>query len=171
MIEYQKQGLAYSPSAARLRQQWSRTGRPLSTQPNFGQQPPMFIHPNDTQFLHNINQPPSDGPSLQEVRLAEKAATYERALQKSMSGSKRVVGSGVEGLTMQPVAVDESIVEEEEPQPEPVLDSELGDSYVHGVRTRGPREDEYPEEAEDIPEGGVMGMIAQIYSNQRRTVV
>lgn len=49
-------------------------------------------------------------------------------------------------------------------------ESELGDSYVHGVRTRGPREEDYLEEEEEFQDGGVMGLLTQFYGNQRRAV-
>ncbi|KAG8899850.1 autophagy protein atg9 [Tulasnella sp. 403] len=187
---------------ARLRQQRSRVGR-LYGQPSYPYAPggSMFIHPNDTQYAENMGQsqamypPAAPGTNLHETRLAEKAAAYDRALQRSVGASlarKRVKGgaanptadgagysagdpsAGAKGKERAPSLPDDSQANiAENPEGElgvGEIESELGDSYVHGVRTRGPREEDYLEDEDDLQDGGVMGLLAQIYSNQRRAV-
>ncbi|KAG8893111.1 autophagy protein atg9, partial [Tulasnella sp. 417] len=74
--------LGWSPSAARLRQQRSQTGIGGRL---IRQNTPVFIHPNDTQFLSSVHSghQPGNTSAANEIRLAEKAAMYDRALQKS----------------------------------------------------------------------------------------
>lgn len=115
------------------------------------------------------NQQPT---AANEARLAEKAAMYDRALQKSIAASRR--RPVIAPLTPAKGKEREEEVDSDEDarkRPEYMEESELGDSYVHGVRTRGPRESDYLEEEEDPQEGGVMGLLAQIYSNHRKVVV
>lgn len=50
------------------------------------------------------------------------------------------------------------------------VESGLGNSYVHGVQTRGPRPEDYLDEDDELAGGGVMGLLGQIYSNQRRAI-
>ncbi|KAG8994151.1 autophagy protein atg9 [Tulasnella sp. JGI-2019a] len=178
-------GHAQALVSARLRQQRSRSGRALYSQSSAGYilGPKPFVHPNDT------SQSQVPGMSLHEARLAEKAATYERALQRSVSASlarKRSIGAqhGVgesvtaagrfkegAGMSVTSEQGDDMQSLDAGPIAGGEIESELGDSYVHGVRTRGPREEDYLEEGdEELDGGGVMGLLTQIYSNQRRAI-
>lgn len=97
---------------------------------------------------------------------------YDRALQKSVSAARRkpVIAPLTPAKGKEREAEEEDSDEDARKKPEDIEESELGDSYVHGVRTRGPRESEYLEEEEEAQEGGVMGLLAQIYNNQRRAI-
>lgn len=188
----QRDGSSQNFVSARIRQQRSRTGRAAFGQPSFGagsSRP--FVHPNDTQG-QGQGQASVTGLSLHEIRLAEKAATYERALQRSISASlarKRAGGVGVgvgpvnnaEGSIVSPLVEERpssardglgggGASSDHEYDVAGEIESELGDSYVHGVRTRGPREEDYLEEGDELDGGGVMGLLTQIYSNQRRAI-
>ncbi|KAG9012557.1 autophagy protein atg9 [Tulasnella sp. 427] len=169
-MEHFNQQLGWNSSPTRLRQQRSQTGM---GQRLIRQNTPIFIHPNDTQFLSSMsaNQPSGSAAAANEIKLAEKAAMYDRALQKSVSAARRRPPiAGFTPMKGKERAVEEDSDEDARKGPEDIEESELGDSYVHGVRTRGPRESDYLEEEEDREENGVMGMLAGIYNNQRKAI-
>ena len=138
----------------RLRRHRSRSGATGLLGPQYSSGP-TFIHPNDTQFL---NQNPNSNPNpTREAKLAENAARYQQAMDRSTRQAMERSRKGKEKGEDVP-----SILEE-------VEESELGDSYVHGVRTRGPRPEDYLEEqAEEEWDGGLMGMLAGF--KQPRTI-
>ena len=115
--------------------------------------------------------PPSSGTTpltanhSHEQRIAERARLYESALQKSIAnapqsgniGHKRDSSSG-------------TIVHEATPLDEEDIRSELDDSYIDGnTRHLGGMDEERDEERE-LADGGVMGLLTQIYDQRRRAI-
>ena len=114
--------------------------------------------------------PPSSATPLtanhsHEQRIAERARLYESALQKSIAnapqsgniGHKRDSSSG-------------TIVHEVTPLDEEDIRSELDDSYIDGnTRHLGGMDEERDEERE-LADGGVMGLLTQIYDQRRRAI-
>jgi autophagy-related protein 9 len=128
--------------------------------------------------------------------LAERSQLYEKALAQSMAKAR--TRKGMPGsLQMTPApsshSKDRATVSEEHaasvlldqrPEDDRAEDggigSQLGDSYVDGVRTRGGRviltgpahleesvREEEELEAEELANGGVLGLLAQIYDRKR----
>lgn len=133
---------------------------------------------------------------LHRSTLAERSQVYERALQQSMAGSSAGKRANGVGGSMQmktaggrPGAVAElqaeSLHEEMDNQEEERAEdggfiSRLGDSFADDVRLRGGRlvldsqertgrrKDAVDElEAEELSNGGVLGLLAQIYDRRR----
>jgi hypothetical protein len=179
---------AHSP-LNRLRLNRTRSGRSFShaaTYGGWGGSP--FAYPDPPAPGATTAHPPA--PGLHEQKLAEKALAYERALQRSVSASmaRKMSGPGASDsmpLSESPTAAEKGkapertasltatepdLQQSEQAGDDHEVHSELGDSYVHGVRTRGPHPDEVPEADEDELGGGVMNMLTQIYTNQRRAV-
>jgi len=100
-----------------------------------------------------------------EQRNAELAKTYEAALQKSvaMKGKTRT-----DGATPHAQTSSEGAARPEEVQ------SELGDSYIDGGTAHAPRSGLDDErnidelEADELANGGVMGLLTQIYDRRGR---
>ena len=100
-----------------------------------------------------------------EQRNAELAKTYEAALQKSvaMKGKART-----DGATPHVHTSSEGAARPEEVQ------SELGDSYIDGGAAHAPRSGLDDErnidelEADELANGGVMGLLTQIYDRRGR---
>ncbi|KAF8328694.1 autophagy protein Apg9-domain-containing protein [Cantharellus anzutake] len=96
-----------------------------------------------------------------EQRNAELARTYEAALQRSMAMKGKGHVGEASGAHDSGEGADE-------------VQSELGDSYVDGRAARAPRSglDEEPNadelEAEELANGGVMGLLTQIYDRRGR---
>jgi len=106
--------------------------------------------------------------------LAERANRYEQAMQKSMTTRRRMATSHMRHPNLQ-----HSEIPEEERAPDGGIQSQLGDSYVEDVRTRGGmlvdrgkpfNEQSQTEQDEELANGGLVGLLAQIY-DQRRQVL
>jgi autophagy-related protein 9 len=132
-------------------------------------------------------------PPLHRSTLAERSQYYERALQQSMAGSsagKRgsVVGGSVNrkpigGRTvaeLQAESLHEEMDNQEEERAEDGgLISRLGDSFADDIKLRGGRlvldsqegagrrEAVEEIEAEELSNGGVLGLLAQVYDRRR----
>jgi len=135
-------------------------------------------------------------PPLHRSTLAERSQFYERALQQSMAGSSaRRPATGMDGSMQmkmaggRPPAVaelqaeslyEEMVNQEEERAEDGGLISRLGDSFADDVRLRGGRlvldsqertgrrkEAVDEVEAEELSNGGVLGLLAQIYDRRR----
>jgi len=177
---------AHSP-LNRLRSARSRSGRSFTNTGGYGYNPSPFAYPDPPASGATMALPPTSG--AQETRLAERALAYERALQKSVSASMARKTSGRSAGTAPTVpslshgekgkgperstsltATDPDLEQSERVEGDQEIHSELGDSYVHGVQTRGPRLEEMPEGDDEELGGGMMNLLAQIYSNQRRAV-
>ena len=129
-------------------------------------------------------------PPLHRSMLVEKSQFYERALQQSMtstSAGRRAAGVG-ESTRGRPRAVaelqaeslHEEMDQEEERAEDGGLISRLGDSFADDVQLRGgrlvldsqegtgKRKEAVDEmEAEELSNGGVLGLLAQIYDRRR----
>jgi autophagy-related protein 9 len=135
-------------------------------------------------------------PPLHRSTLAERSQFYERALQHSMASASAAGETTAMGGSMQmktasgrPHAVaelqaeslhEEMVNQEEERAEDGGLISRLGDSFADDVRLRGGRlvldsqegtgrkKDAVDEvEAEELSNGGVLGLLAQIYDRRR----
>jgi hypothetical protein len=113
----------------------------------------------------------AQGPNhSHEQRIAERARLYESALQKSIaiagqSGntSHRRASSG--GAAVGAAAQDAVPLDEED------LRSELDNSYIDGnTRHVGGGMDEERDEERELADGGVMGLLTQIYDQRRRAI-
>jgi len=122
-------------------------------------------------------QPKSQAPQ-QAVRkssiLAERANKYEQAMQKSMATRRRLGTSQLRHPNLQ-----HSEIPEEERASDGGVQSQLGDSYVEDVRTRGGMlidrgkqfsEQSQVEQDDEMANGGFVGLLTQIY-DQRRQVL
>ena len=112
-------------------------------------------------------------PMSQEQRNAERAKIYETALRKSYATKSAAGGAGGRGVARTArstaPAAEPSTLEDDD------VRSDLGDSYVDGVGPKGPvglddggLADQA--EVEELANGGVMGLLTQIY-DQRRPVL
>lgn len=119
--------------------------------------------------------------------IVERAQEYDRALQQSMSAaaarkrqSQRVPDMLASEQTDAPsVHPHLSPIKTSDRVEDGGVGSELGDSYVDDVRTRGGQladrggaeQSLYPEqerqELEELADGGVVGLLTQIYGRQR----
>jgi autophagy-related protein 9 len=135
-------------------------------------------------------------PPLHRSTLAERSQFYERALQQSISSASagrpatgiggsvqmRTAGSRPRAVAeLQAESLHEEMVNQEEERAEDGgLISRLGDSFADDVRLRGGRlvldsqegtgrrRDVVDEvEAEELSNGGVLGLLAQIYDRRR----
>ncbi len=113
----------------------------------------------------SVNPLPNVPSSLtKEQRNAELAKTYEAALRKSISTKGKTRSDGVTPAH----TLSEGIAIPQDVQ------SELGDSYLDGGAVHAPRSgldgerniDEI--EAEELANGGVMGLLTQIYDRRGR---
>lgn len=127
---------------------------------NLGQQNPQTNSP------HRTNQRTNS--------LAERASRYDQAMQKSMATRRRMTTSHMRHPNLQ-----HSEIPEEERAPDGGIQSQLGDSYVEDVRTRGGmlidrgkpfNEQSQTEQEDELANGGLVGLLAQIY-DQRRQVL
>jgi autophagy-related protein 9 len=112
-------------------------------------------------------------PMSQEQRNAERAKMYETAFQKSHATKSAAGGVGGPGAAKVPKPA--AIVKEPSTLADEDIKSDLGDSYVDGIGPRGPRgldDDGMADqvEVEELANGGVMGLLTQIY-DQRRPVL
>lgn len=132
--------------------------------------------------------------------LAERSELYEKALAQSMANAraKRAMAGSLQMTAAasnparrpnpqlpqtQPVQnlglVQSAVLDADDRAEDGGIGSELGDSYVDDVRTRGgrivldsqmePRREEAEDEleAEELANGGVLGLLAQIYDRKR----
>jgi len=112
-------------------------------------------------------------PMSQEQRNAERAKMYETAFQKSHA--TKLAAGGIGGPGAARATKPAAVVKEPSTLADEDIRSDLGDSYVDGVGPRGPRgldDDGMADqvEAEELANGGVMGLLTQIY-DQRRPVL
>lgn len=114
--------------------------------------------------------------------LAERSQMYERALAQSMANARARRGVGT---SLQMTAPEEPTSRvkrrtEEDRAEDGGIGSQLGDSYVDDVRrhggqvivgtqARGERSQE-EEEIEELANGGVLGLLAQIYDRKRPVI-
>ncbi|KZS88344.1 APG9-domain-containing protein [Sistotremastrum niveocremeum HHB9708] len=112
--------------------------------------------------------------------LAERAQQYERALQMSLNAStarRRPVGSPSSGGRL----ADSTEIHPDDRAPDGGIDSQLGESYVGDVQTRGgmliDRDKPYAEQSQEELEGdevlqraGIMALLTQIYDQQRQVI-
>ena len=112
--------------------------------------------------------------------LADRARQYDSAMQHSMRGvtaQRRASPSA----PRHPTTLQQSEIPEEDRSPDGGITSHLGDSYVEDVRTRGgilidrgkPFVDQSQNEmeGEEAPvDGGLVGLLAQIYDQQRQVL-
>ena len=106
--------------------------------------------------------------------LAERASRYEQAMQKSMSARRRMATSHMRHPNLQ-----HSEIPEEERAPDGGVQSQLGDSYVEDVRTRGGmlidrgkpfNEQSQTEQDEELANGGLVGLLAQMYDRRQQVL-
>ncbi|KAF8311594.1 APG9-domain-containing protein [Clavulina sp. PMI_390] len=111
-----------------------------------------------------------------EQRIAERAKMYDSALQKSFAVGtthRRSLSGGVAGGVSAAPGPRNAGLEQTEPLDEEDLQSNLEDSYVDGRARQAPgmdREERERDEEQELADGGVMGMLAQIYDNRRRGI-
>jgi autophagy-related protein 9 len=115
-----------------------------------------------------------------EQRIAERARLYDSAFKRSTGAARRRSGSGgQDGLhalapppSTRPAPIQQHVLDEED------LQSELleEDSYIDGTTRQRDRDEEGPEEGfierdeDELADGGVMGLLTQIYDNRRRVI-
>ncbi|KAG8803829.1 autophagy protein atg9 [Serendipita sp. 398] len=115
--------------------------------------------------------------------LAERSEMYERALAQSMANAR--VRRGASTNLQMTAAHSSARQSDQQPQEDDRaedggIDSHLGDSYVDDVRRHGgqviiggetrhdrTREEEEDLEAQELANGGVLGLLAQIYDRKR----
>ncbi|KAG8854770.1 autophagy protein atg9 [Serendipita sp. 411] len=115
--------------------------------------------------------------------LAERSEMYERALAQSMANAR--VRRGASTNLQMTAAHSSARQSDQQPQEndraeDGGIDSHLGDSYVDDVRRHGgqviiggetrhdrTREEEEDLEAQELANGGVLGLLAQIYDRKR----
>ncbi|KAG8875846.1 autophagy protein atg9 [Serendipita sp. 405] len=115
--------------------------------------------------------------------LAERSEMYERALAQSMANAR--VRRGASTNLQMTAAHSSAWQSDQQPQEndraeDGGIDSHLGDSYVDDVRRHGgqviiggetrhdrTREEEEDLEAQELANGGVLGLLAQIYDRKR----
>jgi len=102
--------------------------------------------------------------------LAERANRYDQAMQKSLNTRRRMVTSHMRHPNLQ-----HSEIPEEERASDGGIESQLGDSYVEDVRTRGGmlidrgkpfNEQSQTDQEEELANGGLVGLLAQIYDQK-----
>lgn len=103
-----------------------------------------------------------------EQRIAERAQIYDRALQKSQAVSVATPRGKTAGRTR---TIIQPVVNEDEEDGGDVR-SELGESYIDGTRPAGRGLDDggagMQGEIDELANGGVMGLLAQIYDGRRQ---
>lgn len=120
--------------------------------------------------------PPSSGIApltpnhTHEQRIAERARLYESALQKSIANAAQPGGTGHRRGSFGGDAAGATI-QEAAPLDEEDLRSELDDSYIDGsARHAGGGMDEERDEERELADGGVIGLLTQIYDQRRRAI-
>jgi len=123
------------------------------------------------------------GPSSQ--YLADRAQQYDRALQASMNAAsiRRRTSSSRELPPRLHLKESDMDILPEDRAEDGGVDSQLGESYVGDVRTRNgmlidrgkPFVDQSQEEVDDpeaelLANGGLVGLLAQIYEQQRQVI-
>lgn len=103
-----------------------------------------------------------------EQRIAERAQAYDRALQKSQA----VLGTMPRKTPARTRTVVKPILSEDEPDRDGEVRSELGDSYIDGMKpvSRGLDDGDMQGEIEELTNGGVMGLLTQIYDGRRQVL-
>lgn len=108
--------------------------------------------------------------------MAERATEYDRALQQSMSAARRrQTGASTAGLAHQLPSSSVQTIPSDDRDDDGGVGSELGDSYVDGDHKRrvdGTAEqtalrEQEREELEELADGGMVGLLTQIYGRQR----
>lgn len=111
---------------------------------------------------------PAGGYS-QEQRNAERAKLYESALQKSIATAGHPGGVHRRSASGSGAGTETTLQHKEQDLDQDDLRSNLEDSYIDGTTRRAGMENDRDEEQE-LADGGVMGLLAQIYDNRRRGI-
>lgn len=112
---------------------------------------------------------PASGYS-QEQRNAERAKLYESALQKSIATAGHPGGAHRRSVSGGGAGTEPSFQTKEQDLDEDDLRSNLEDSYIDGTTRRAGGMDNERDEEQELADGGVMGLLAQIYDNRRRGI-
>ncbi|KAG8834442.1 autophagy protein atg9 [Serendipita sp. 399] len=149
------------------------------------------MHHEMSHPVHPLSRKPTatafgiGSTALARSTLAERSEIYERALAQSMANARirRGPSTNLHMTTAQSSAQQaDQQYQEDDRADDGGIDSHLGDSYVDDVRRRGgqviiggaernrSRQEEEDVEADELANGGVLGLLAQIYDRKRPVI-